>query len=55
VQGGTTHTDLNKQLQGRDGVARAGTLADFGDLVVFLRWQARDAGGPHSVFDMVST
>lgn len=28
----TAHTDLNKKLQGRDGVARAGTLADFGEL-----------------------
>ena len=32
MQGVHAHTDLNKKLQGRDGVARAGTLADFGAL-----------------------
>ena len=36
MQGCTAHTDLNKKLQGRDGVARAGTLADFGGAAIHL-------------------
>jgi len=32
VQGCTTHTDLNKKLQGRDGVDPGGYLGRFGEL-----------------------